>query len=183
MAQQVSSPNRITIVGDHIEVDIGDGFTALFDLEDKEKIVPYLWTAHHNGNSRCPFGCRKHIYPINIYTTNKAHNLVMDFIPSKGYSIDHINKDMLDNRKCNLRVASRTTQSINQSLQRNSTTGRAGVSKYKNGMYAANWYENGKKVRKYFKDMDKAVQARLEAQRRVPTMLRHYTITELSLPS
>jgi hypothetical protein len=55
------------------------------------------------------------------------------------------------NRKANLQIATKIMHNINQNLQRNFATGQADVSFYiKDCIYAANWYENGKKVRQYF---------------------------------
>jgi hypothetical protein len=113
----VLGPNPINIISEHIEV--GDGFKVLFDLEDMEKVARHKWVPFHNGNY-CPFGCREHIYPV-VQKTDKtrirAHK-VMDFTPNNGMTIDHINKNSLDNRKANLRIATKAIQSINQNLQR-----------------------------------------------------------------
>jgi hypothetical protein len=97
---------------------------------------------------------------------------------NNGMTIDHINKNSLDNRKANLQIATKAMQSINHNLQRNSTTGRAGVSLYTKGThtYAANWYENGKKVRQYLSVIrygeeqakQLAIEARLAAERCIP---------------
>jgi hypothetical protein len=46
----VPGPNPINIVGDYIEPDLGDGFNALFDLEDMEKVTQHKWMPFHNGN-------------------------------------------------------------------------------------------------------------------------------------
>jgi hypothetical protein len=35
---------------EHIEIDLGDGFTAMFDLEDMDKISRYKWVPFHNDN-------------------------------------------------------------------------------------------------------------------------------------
>lgn len=41
--------------------------------------------------------------------------------------VDHINRNKLDNRKCNLRVCDMKVNSINRDLQSNNTTGHKGV--------------------------------------------------------
>jgi hypothetical protein len=153
MDAMVPGPNFIDIIGDHIEVDLGDGFNVLFDLENMEKVTRHKWTPIHNGN-HCPYGCHDHIYPCTEKTGRglQTHNLVMNFMPNNGMTIDHINKNSLDNRNANLQIAIKAIQSINHNLQKNSTTGCAGVSLYTKDTctYTANWYENGKKVRQYF---------------------------------
>ena len=49
----------------------------------------------------------------------------------KGYEIDHINLDTLDNRLCNLRVCTHQQNQCNQPLQKNNTSGVTGVRFYK----------------------------------------------------
>jgi hypothetical protein len=73
-------------------------------------------------------------------------------------------------------------QSINHNLQKNSTIRRASVSLHAKDtcIYAANWYENGKKVRQYFsvirygEDQAKklAIKAQLAAKRCIPVYAR-----------
>jgi hypothetical protein len=46
----VPGPNPVNIVGEHIEFDLRDGFTALFDLEVMDKISRHKWVPFHNGN-------------------------------------------------------------------------------------------------------------------------------------
>ena len=45
-----------------------------------------------------------------------------------GFTVDHINKDRLDNRLENLRLATRSQQNQNKGLQKNNTSGFKGVS-------------------------------------------------------
>jgi hypothetical protein len=53
----------------------------------------------YNGN-HCPYGCCDHIYSCTKKTGKRlrAYNLVMNFIPNNGMTIDHINKNSLNNR-------------------------------------------------------------------------------------
>lgn len=47
--------------------------------------------------------------------------------PDSGEEGDHINRDTLDNRRCNLRIASRSQNGANRGLYANNTTGFRGI--------------------------------------------------------
>lgn len=75
---------------------------------------------------------------INSRINNKLvkfHHLVLK--PKEGYVIDHINRNPLDNRMCNLRYATQCVNTINQSLSSRNTTGVRGVAKAEKGRYRA----------------------------------------------
>lgn len=48
--------------------------------------------------------------------------------PTKGYEVDHINGDKLDNRSSNLRVCEKSGNQRNKGIQSNNTSGFKGVS-------------------------------------------------------
>ena len=115
---------------DHNKYDLsgeyGVGYTAngtrfLFDKEDYPKIVPYTWgtdaygyiVAHYRDSN----GERKSI---------KMHRLVMD-ATDPDIHIDHIGHDLADNRKSQLRIATRNENMHNTKLSKSNTTGRTGV--------------------------------------------------------
>lgn len=82
-----------------------------FDLCDAEEILKYCWSIDSTG------------YPS---TSIDRHNVRMHvFLGCKGY--DHANKNKLDNRKKNLRPASRQDNRRNSSKRINNKSGFIGV--------------------------------------------------------
>ena len=76
----------------------------------------YAWTQPHcNGKYYAMSGCR----------LQSIHRLVMN--APKDKDIDHINGDPLDNRKCNLRICTRSQNSQNKKLRNDSASGYKGV--------------------------------------------------------
>jgi hypothetical protein len=84
----------------------------VFDKEDYDKINDRAWH----------FASGNYISSSTIHDSKKKelylHNLIMDRLehPGKGavMSVDHINRNGLDNRKENLRIISQTQQNLNQ---------------------------------------------------------------------
>jgi hypothetical protein len=91
----------------------GSDIQFVFDKEDYELVSQRAWhftSGHYVSSSfACGDGKRRELY---------LHNLVMgvDLFPGKGakQSVDHINRNGLDNRKENLRIVSQSQQNINQ---------------------------------------------------------------------
>lgn len=72
-------------------------------------------------------------------TWARMHNLLIK--PPKGFILDHINRNGLDNRRNNLRVCTRSENQRNRKLQSNNKSGFRGVS----------WCKRGKVWRSYLK--------------------------------
>jgi len=75
----------------------------------------------------------------------------MKHIPN-DITVDHINRNGLDNHKSNLRLVGRRIQSINRGIKSTNTSGVTGVSYYKKTKcWVAQWEDaDGNKCRKYF---------------------------------
>lgn len=91
----------------------GNYIKFVFDREDYPIISERAWHFASNNYISSAYSCgdgkRRELY---------LHNLIMgvDLFPGKGSkeSVDHINRNGLDNRKENLRILSQSQQNINQ---------------------------------------------------------------------
>jgi len=117
------------------------GFTVLFDDDDTDSITSKSWHVLKNHGKRDQIYIR---HTINYVKDGKRtcyslhmHRMVMNAKP--GQMVDHINGNTLDNRKCNLRFATRHENARNQKMLSRNKTGYKGVS----------WSEFHKKYRAY----------------------------------
>ncbi len=85
----------------------------VFDKEDEETIKDKSWFITSAG-----YVSSHHSIEKNIRGQLLLHRLIMNvpYFPGKGAkeSVDHINRNPLDNRKENIRVVSQTEQNLNQ---------------------------------------------------------------------
>lgn len=122
-----------TIIIDDVEYVTGiiihnsKPLTFIIDKEDEERIKSRHWYAITSG---------KYVgVHITIEGSNKIlylHNFIMnrfDF-PGKGAkkTVDHINRNGLDNRKVNLRVISQSLQNVNQKKKKRTAVLPEGIS-------------------------------------------------------
>ena len=108
------------------EGDVGygilpDGTTFLFDADKINLIKDINWYRNYND-------AEGKILYITNHDGEKIHDYLMN--RPKGYEVDHISLDTLDNRSCNLRIVTHQQNQMNQPLQRNNTSGVSGVSFY-----------------------------------------------------
>lgn len=151
----IYDPNEIRILKDYAEVDVYDkqanvSQTFIIDIEDVPIVARYKWGAKYYKKDKLWYiACidtktHKHIY---------LHHLLMDF-PTE--TVDHINGNTLDNRKSNLRIATKSIQSINQKKIENTITGIKGVKKSKKGYVAYLGWEGKTYYSKIFSSIAEA---------------------------
>lgn len=99
-----------------------DGTVFIFDADLFDLIKDIKWYAAYKNRHD------KSMYIIDRYG-RPLHKVL--FSGRKGYELDHINLDTLDNRRCNVRFCTHQQNQMNQSLQRNNTSGVSGVRFYK----------------------------------------------------
>lgn len=146
------------IVKDDIAIGkTAQGIEFIIDAEDLSKVAGKTWHINAMG------------YPqTNIYrggTSPLLHRLIMgDY--EKGYCVDHIDRDKLNNRKSNLRICRQGDNAKNSGLRVNNTSGFTGVRKQR-GRWYAEIQANGKThYLGSFNNFDDAVNARIEGEKR-----------------
>jgi hypothetical protein len=115
------------------EIQLTQGKVALVDDEDFERLSQWLWRAERAKNNTSWYAART---TKGKRRTVRMHQEVMG---PNGADYDHRNGDGLDNRKENLRGATRTQNSRNMVHKRSGTTSRfKGVTWHKRaGKWAA----------------------------------------------
>jgi len=103
-----------------------------------------------------------YLTPIGYAATKDSylHRLILGDIPD-GYGTDHIDRDQLNNRRENLRLATKSQNGANQGLHKRNTTGFKGISYRKE---IDKWYARinvkwKKKFLGYFQDPVEAAKA------------------------
>jgi hypothetical protein len=104
-------------------IPLSDGSVAKVDRCDVAKLIPYPWFRGPSGHARTK-SARANTY---------MHRLVLGLDVGE---VDHINRDPLDNRRCNLRPATRSQNCANR-LSRGSATGFRGVKPTRYGTFEA----------------------------------------------
>jgi len=107
-------------------INLSRGLTTVVDDEDFDFLSQWKWFAHIDGGTGAPYAKRQ------VWCGTKEQRGVLMHCQLVGLSgVDHINGDTLDNRKCNLRPATRSQNAMNSSKgkRRNTSSRFKGVSK------------------------------------------------------
>lgn len=105
-------------------IPLTQGATALVDDEDYPMVAQHKW---HLLSGACQYA-RMNIPRLPEKKHNRGllmHRLILD--PPTGISVDHINGDGLDNRRCNLRLATTSENGRNSRRPKSNTSGYKGV--------------------------------------------------------
>lgn len=116
--------NKYDLSGEYGIGYFSDGSTFLFDKEDFKLIKDLTWYKNYAG------------YVITTYKNShiRMHRLICNLGEfDNNEEVDHINHNVQDNRKCNLRVCSHKQNSRNKETPSNNTSGHIGVKETQNG--------------------------------------------------
>lgn len=123
----------------------------LCDKQDWELLKKYCWS-EKNGYARA-----------RDCLTNK--NVLFHKFIIKDVLVDHINGNGLDNRRCNLRMANKSQNAMNQRKRIDNSSGYKGIRKLPSGRYQARITINGiEKNLGIFDNIEDAIEAREEAE-------------------
>jgi hypothetical protein len=118
----IYDPNKIIDCGDYYEICLYSGKSeqkeiarAKIDKEDLKKIKDYKWGL--DGHGYVSSHNRKHYF--------KLHQIIIG--KKDGYVIDHINHNVLDNRKENLRHITQHQNSMYCVIPKNNKSGYKGI--------------------------------------------------------
>lgn len=148
--------NQYDISGDYGIGYLNDNSEFYFDLEDYDLIKNYYWMKDNYG----------YIVSMINRKSIRLNRLIMGLEKNNPNVVDHINHNIVDNRKNNLRVCTYSHNNANKSIRKNNTSGVTGVAwnKLKNKWYSTLTFDKKTYFLGYFTNFDDAVAARKQAE-------------------
>lgn len=108
-------------------IPLTKGQVALVDAEDYERLSIYYWQAHWSKITETYYAQRAARSGSGKGVHVSMHREIMG-VTDRQILVDHKSRDLtLDNRKQNLRIATRSQNGWNSKIQRNSRSGVKGV--------------------------------------------------------
>lgn len=128
-----------------MKVQLTQNMWAIVDDEDYEYLNQFKWFAW-KGN-HVYYALRHPPRDKRTQKTIRMHRDILKLVDGDGVIVDHINRDGLDNRKCNLRIVPHQINIINSGLRITNKSGYIGVSWDKRvKKWNATLCFNGKKI-------------------------------------
>jgi len=136
---------------------IAKGRTVEVSPEDYDELRRYSWFLCNGYPARSVWTPKRVVVYMHRQITNAP----------KGMEVDHINRNKLDNRRENLRIVTRKTNSYNLPVCKRNTSGVRGVSWHKTrGKWRAHIYKDYKQIHLgVFTTFEDAIAARQRAEK------------------
>lgn len=123
------------------EIILKTGHVVLVDAADYDQVsdmawaVVYAYRKGRKGRMRAVQCWLRHSHPLwPRFQKVLLHRMLLSFPDS---IIDHINGNVLDNRRANLRLATPVQNAWNSGLRSNNTTGIKGAHRQQNGKFSS----------------------------------------------
>lgn len=141
--------SRVVRLGHGIaRVELTQGLSAIIDAADIDLVKDHKW---HAVRSRNTYYARRNLKGSEMIGKRKGASVTMHQVIlnatgwEDGVTVDHINRNGLDNRRKNLRPADRTIQKLNESKRKDNTSGVSGVHLRPDGTWQARIAVRGKR--------------------------------------
>lgn len=147
------SKNKFIEKGDITEVYTTKGEKFIIDTEDIEKIKCSTWCKNKSG----------YLVAKKDGKNIRLHRFILDY--NGNLVVDHINGDITDNRKSNLRICTQKNNSRNTTSPKNSKLGILGVNLTAQGKYRARIMVDRKEIELgIYETLEAAIEARRKAE-------------------
>lgn len=107
-------------------IPLSRGLVTLVDPADYEWLSQFRWGAHRTKPYGCFYAARKTSKKLGPPRMVYMHREILG-LQERYRCGDHINGKTLDNRRCNLRVATPIQNGMNRGANKNNTSGYKGV--------------------------------------------------------
>jgi hypothetical protein len=138
---------------DVVRIELNDGYSTIVDAKDYPCVKEYNWKVyylHEKQHSKTPKLYATFSRKINGKAKQfRLHRVILENcgINLNGLHVDHINRDTLDNRRCNLRAVTNQQNTFNSKSRVNATSDFKGVSALPDSdKWLAQICLNGKKI-------------------------------------
>jgi hypothetical protein len=131
--------NQVTESDGQLFIKLTQDYTTFVDdtPEIRNVLENHRFVAHMSASGNPYARCRVYHSDGQRTTGIYLHHFVLPREP--GQMIDHINRNTLDNRRCNLRNVSRSINMLNQDLRQTNTTGVKGLSRLRRPAWNVKW--------------------------------------------
>ena len=124
--------------------------TFIIDTDDISLVKKYTWRCDNTGYIQaCNLPRSQQLY-LHKYLIQPNHSILSNNKGAGKLIVDHIDRNKLNNRRCNLQEVTYVTNNSNQSKRSDNKTGVTGVKKRGEDKYEAQITHNGKRETKRF---------------------------------
>ena len=116
------------------KIPLTKGQFAIIDIEDIDLVKDFYWQAALNKTINSFYAQRGAKYGDSENFGRQMHRIIMQ--APKGLVVDHINHNTLDNRRCNLRLATSSENTTNRRTSKNTKSGLKGAYSARNKWYS-----------------------------------------------